>query len=166
MSFSFSVSPSNESSRLIFFRIDWFNLLTVKETLKSLLQHQHIYVHAYIYLWMHIYISVCECVCVYIYIYTYIHVYMGFPGGSNGRESACNAGDLCSILGQGRSPGEGSSDGKEYACNAGDLGSILGQGRSPGEGSGTHSSLLAWRIPWTEGPGGLQSLRSQRAGHG
>ena len=29
----------------------------------------------------------------------------------------------------------------------------------------THSSILAWRIPWTEGPGGLQSTRSQRVGH-
>ena len=29
----------------------------------------------------------------------------------------------------------------------------------------THSSILAWRIPWTEEPGGLQSLRSQRVGH-
>ena len=30
---------------------------------------------------------------------------------------------------------------------------------------GTHSSILAWRIPWTEEPGRLQSTRSQRAGH-
>ena len=29
----------------------------------------------------------------------------------------------------------------------------------------THSSILAWRIPWTEEPGGLQSMRSQRIGH-
>ena len=38
-SFSFSISPSNEYSGLISFRIDWFNLLTVQGTLKSLLQH-------------------------------------------------------------------------------------------------------------------------------
>ena len=38
-SFSFSISPSNEYSGLIFFRIDWFNLLAVQGTLKSLLQH-------------------------------------------------------------------------------------------------------------------------------
>ena len=38
-SFSFSISPSNEYSGLIFFRIDWFDLLEVQETLKSLLQH-------------------------------------------------------------------------------------------------------------------------------
>ena len=29
----------------------------------------------------------------------------------------------------------------------------------------THSSILAWRIPWTEEPGGLQSMRSQKVGH-
>ena len=29
----------------------------------------------------------------------------------------------------------------------------------------THSSILAWRIPWTEEPGGLQSIESQRVGH-
>ena len=33
------------------------------------------------------------------------------------------------------------------------------------KGMATHSSLLAWRIPWTEEPGGLQSTRSQRVGH-
>ena len=38
-SFCFSICPSNEYSRLIFFRIDWFDLLAVQETLKSLLQH-------------------------------------------------------------------------------------------------------------------------------
>jgi len=38
-SFSFSISPSNEYSGLISFRIDWFDLLAVQETLKSLLQH-------------------------------------------------------------------------------------------------------------------------------
>ena len=30
---------------------------------------------------------------------------------------------------------------------------------------GTHSSILAWEVPWTEEPGGLQSIRSQRLGH-
>ena len=41
------------------------------------------------------------------------------------------------------------SDGKESACNAGDLGLISESGRFPGEGKGSHSSILAWRIPWT-----------------
>ena len=43
----------------------------------------------------------------------------------------------------------GGSDGKESACNAGDMDSIPGLGRSPGEGKGYPSSILAWRIPWT-----------------
>jgi len=33
------------------------------------------------------------------------------------------------------------------------------------EGKATHSNILAWRIPWTEEPGGLQSIASQRVGH-
>ena len=33
------------------------------------------------------------------------------------------------------------------------------------KGMATHSSILAWRIPWTEEPGRLQSMRSQRVGH-
>ena len=59
---------------------------------------------------------------------------MGFPGGSDGKESACNAGDLGLI------PGSGVSLEKEMA---------------------THSSILAWRIPWTEETGRLQSLGLQ-----
>ena len=42
-----------------------------------------------------------------------------------------------------------------------DVGSILGLGRSPEEGVATHSSILAWRLPWTEETGGLQSMGSQ-----
>ena len=43
----------------------------------------------------------------------------------------------------------GNSAGKESACNVGDPGLIPGLGRSPGGGMGAHSSILAWRIPWT-----------------
>ena len=39
-----------------------------------------------------------------------------------------------------------------------DEGSIPGSGRSPGGGHATHSSVLAWEIPWTEEPGGLRSM--------
>ena len=59
----------------------------------------------------------------------------------------------------------GGSDGEESACNARDPGSIPGLGRSPGEGMATHSSILARRIPQTEEPGGLQYIGWQRAGH-
>ena len=59
----------------------------------------------------------------------------------------------------------GGSAGKESACNARDLSSIAGLGRSPAEGMATYSSTLAWEIPWTEEPGGLQSMELQRVGH-
>ena len=51
----------------------------------------------------------------------------------------------------------------ESVCSARDLGSIPGLGRSPGEGMTTHSSVLAWRIPWTEEPGGLESMYRKRS---
>ena len=53
---------------------------------------------------------------------------------------------------------------KNLPDNAGDtedVGLILGLGRSPGGGNGTHSSILAWKIPWREEPGGLQSMEAQ-----
>ena len=61
-----------------------------------------------------------------------------FPGGSDGKVSAYNAGDRVQSLG-----GEDLLE-KEMA---------------------THSSILAWKIPWTEEPGRLQSMGSQRVGH-
>ena len=57
---------------------------------------------------------------------------------------------------------------KDPPANAGDVrdtGSIPGSGRSPGGGHGNPSNILAWRSPWTEEPGGLWSIRSQRVGH-
>ena len=54
---------------------------------------------------------------------------------------------------------------KESACNAGDLGSIPGLGSTLEKEMATHPSTLAWRIPWTEKPSGLQSVGSQRVGH-
>ena len=62
---------------------------------------------------------------------------MGFPRWLSGKESAHNAG------------------------TTGEVGLIPGLGKSL-EGTATHSSILAWRIPWTEEPGGLQSMGSQR----
>ena len=56
-----------------------------------------------------------------------------------------------------------SSVGKESARNAGDLGSIPGSGKSLEKEVATHSSILAWIIPWTEEPGRLQSMRSQES---
>ena len=97
---------------------------------------------------------------------------MAFPDSSVSKESACNAGDPGSIPGSGRSSGEGIG----YSL------SILGlpkrlpsmretQVRSLGwevpleKEMVTYSSILAWRIPWTKKPGGLQSTGSQRVRH-
>jgi len=59
----------------------------------------------------------------------------------------------------------GSLNSKESACNAGDLGLTPGSGGSSGEGIPTHSSILSWRILWTEETGGLHSMGSLRVGH-
>ena len=59
----------------------------------------------------------------------------------------------------------GSSHGKESASNAGDTGSIPGSTDPLKKGMATPSTILAWRTPWTEEPGGLQSMGSQRVGH-
>ena len=56
----------------------------------------------------------------------------------------------------------GGSDGKEFAFNAGDLGWIPD---TLGKAMATHSGILARRNPWTEEPGSLQSMASQRVGH-
>ena len=40
----------------------------------------------------------------------------GFPGGSDGKESTCNLGDLCSVPGSGRSPEEGNGNPLQYSC--------------------------------------------------
>ena len=58
----------------------------------------------------------------------------------------------------------GGPSGKESACSSGDEGSILGPEDPLEEGLATHSNILAWRILWTEEPGGLQSMGLQRIG--
>ena len=59
----------------------------------------------------------------------------------------------------------GGSDDKESACNAGDLGSFLVLEDPLEKETATHSNVFAWRIPWTEEPDGLQSVYSQRVRH-
>ena len=98
---------------------------------------------------------------------------MGFPGASNGKKSACNVGDLGSIPGLVRSPGEGNSCPLQYgasivAQSVKNLPAMqetwvrfLGQEDPLEKEMATHSSILAWRILWTEEPGRLWSMRSQ-----
>ena len=98
----------------------------------------------------------------------------GFPGDSDGKESAHNAGDQGSIPGSGRSPGEGNGNPLQYswaslvAQMVKNLSAMqetwvqsLGWEDPLEKGMTTHSSILAWRIPWTEEPGRLQSMGSQ-----
>ena len=57
---------------------------------------------------------------------------------------------------------------KNPPANAGDIrdvGSVSGWEDPLEEGMAAHSSILAWRIPWTEEPGGLPSIGSHRVGH-
>ena len=102
----------------------------------------------------------------------------GFPDSSVGKESACNAGDPGSIPGLGRSTGEGIGYPLQYSWS-----SLVAQliknrptfwetwVRSLGwedpleKEMAIHSSTIAWKIPWTEEPGRLRSMGSQRVRH-
>ena len=91
--------------------------------------------HTHIYTYIHTYIHT------YIYIHTHVHV--------------SKASQV--VLGV-----------KNLPTNAGDLrhsGSILGWEDLLEQERATHTSILDWRLPWTEEPGGLQSMWSQRIGH-
>ena len=59
----------------------------------------------------------------------------------------------------------GGSDGKVSVYNAGDLGSILGREDPLEKEMAIQSSTIAWKIPWTEEPGWLKSMGSQRVRH-
>ena len=94
----------------------------------------------------------------------------GAPGGSDCEEPACSAGGPGSIPGWGRSPGGGK--GYLVAQTVRNPPGVrearvpsLGREDPPEEGMVTHCSILAWRIPWTEEPGGPQSMGSQRVRH-
>ena len=95
---------------------------------------------------------------------------MGFPDSSVGKESACNAGDPSSIPGSGRSTGEGIDYPLQYSWAS--LVSQLVKNMPPMQetwvrslgwedplekGKATHTSILAWRIPWT-----IQSMEFSR----
>ena len=59
---------------------------------------------------------VCVCVCVCVHTHTQIYNIMGFPGGSDGKEPACNVRDLKSISGLERSPGGGLGNPFQCSC--------------------------------------------------
>ena len=101
-----------------------------------------------------------------------------FPGSSDGKVSACNAGDPGSIPGSGRCTRDGIGYPIQYSYASlvvqleKNLPSMwktwvrsLGWEDPLEKEMATHSSTLAWRIPWREEPGGLQSTGSQRVVH-
>ena len=98
-----------------------------------------------------------------------IHGLGRFPGGGNSNplQYSCLEDFLPGKFHGQKSKGDSwvAPSPKESACNAGYPGSIPGSRRLPTEGHATHSSTLAWRISWTEEPGGLQSMDLQRVGH-
>ena len=104
---------------------------------------------------------------------------LGFPGSSSGKESTCNAGEPSSLPVSGRSPGEGIGYPLHYSWASLVAQTVknlpvmretwvrsLGWEEPLEKGKATHSSTLAWSIPRTEEPGGLQSMGSQRVGYG
>ena len=108
-----------------------------------------------------------------------IHLaFLGLPGSSAGKESACNAGYSRSIPGLGRSSGEGIGCPLQYfwaflvAQMIKNLPAVLENWVWSldwedllEKGMATNSNILAWRIPRTEEPGRLQSMGSHRVGH-
>ena len=99
--------------------------------------------------------------------------FLSVPGGSAGKESTCNAEDPSSIPGLGRSSGEGMGYPLQYSWVSLVAQLVKNLPEMPGtwvrflgwedpleKGMATHSSILAWRIPWT-----VQSVESQRVGH-
>ena len=90
-------------------------------------------------------VCVCMCVCIYIYIYIHIHIHGASQGALVKKNPPANV---------------------EDTRNVGSIQlSIPGSERSLEQEMETHSNILAWEIPWTEKPGGLQSIGSQRVGH-
>ena len=115
----------------------------------------------------------------------YGFILMDIPGGSEGKASACNAGDPGSIPGSRRSPGEGNGNPLQYSCleNPMDRGAWKATVHGVTDSwtrlsvftftfpfhalekeMATHSSVLAWRIPGMGKPGGLPSMGSHRGG--
>ena len=134
-SFSFSISPSNEHSGLISFRIDCFDFLAVQGTLKSLLQHHSSKSSifwcsiSFMVQLLHPYMTTGKTTA--LTRWTFVgklmsllfnmlsRLIMDFPGGSDSKASVYNVGNLGSIPVLGRSPGEGNGNPLQYYCLVG-----------------------------------------------
>ena len=119
-------------SGLISFRMDWLDLFAIQGTLKSLVQHHSLKAWIpwcsafFISQLSHLYVTAGKIIA--LTSWTFVgkgmsllfnmlsRLVMGFPGGLEGKTSACNAGDPGSIPGSGRSPGEGNGNPLQYSC--------------------------------------------------
>ena len=124
--FSFSINPSDEYSRLISFGIDWFDLLAVWGTLKSLLQHSSSKASflglsvSFMVQLSHLSITTGKTraltVCTFVGKVMSLLYNMWLLWWPSSEESACNAGNLGLNLGSGRSPREGNGYLLQYSC--------------------------------------------------
>ena len=119
-SFNFSISPSSKYQDWFPFRIDWFDLLAVQGTLKSLLQHHDLKASvprcpAFVMVQLsHIYMTTGNTIA--LTIQTFVSKGMLLLCGSDGKESACKEEDLASVLGSRRYPGESNGYPLQYSC--------------------------------------------------
>ena len=154
-SFSFSISPSSEHSGLISFRMDWLDLLAVQGTLKSLLQHHSskasILRHSAFFMVRLSHPHMTTRNTMAFTIQTFVNRAMSL---------------LFNMLFRFVMPGGLAQRLKCLPAMRETWVQSLGQEDPLEKEMATHSSILAWRIPWTEEPGGLQSTGSQKVGHG
>ena len=168
--FSFSISPSNEYSGLISFRMDWLDLLAVWGTLESLLQHQFKSINSSVlsFLYGPSLLSVHDCWknrnCDYTDIYHHSDILifcLGLSGKGNGSplQYSCL---------------ENSMDGGAWWAAVHEVTksrawlndfTFTFHFHAFEKAMATHSSVLAWRIPGTVEPGGLPPVGSHRVGH-
>ena len=135
-SFSFSIIPSKEIPGLISFRMDWLDLLVVQGTVKSLLQHH-------------------SSKASVIQRSAFFMVQLSLPYMTTGKTIALAIWILLVAQTVKSLPAM-----QETRVQS------LGQEDLLEKEMATHSSILAWKIPWTEEPGGLQSMGSLRVGQG
>ena len=115
---------------------------------------------------------------IFIYIYLYLDINLGISDSSASKESTSKARDPSLIPVLGRSTGEGIGCPFQYSWASPVAQTVknlpamwetwvqsLGWEDPLEEGMATHSSILAWRIQWTEEPGRLKSMRLQRVRH-
>ena len=148
-----SLAVFNNLKMLLFFLIPWFSILC----LKSFLSFVHFTLYSFFLYSLHFNESIILYYIIFfqlnslLYIFYYsLVVSLDYHINSWIIESNINyyLYKLLYIVGGFL----GGSDGKESACHAGDPGSIPGLERPPGKKMATHSSVLAWRIPWREEP--------------